>query len=438
MTIQDIIARTWKLNFSLSITPEDAAFLAGISAWLALNDEPTLDSDTLNEIFSIIGDLAYHDAVNAKVRATNALARLHEQRLLVRTDTAGISRSGEFSLTRIGKAVAEWLGEQEGLTRQELDVMMTRIRADLSVIKQAASDNGDALHWEQNVITPLKLTVSGLIELIDRRQQGMDVQQAEIRAQISALLEQAWFDAIQQCEHLLEDTGARLQELHRALMQEVEGISILLNEIEDLAEQAKQPGVSEAINHVRKQVERIGHWGQNRFEAWSEYFQNVHDFIRSVVQVDKDRAMRARLRDAVKQYGQPYWHLHVVEPPAYRHLREITAFREQEAVSRPRQQHRHELEEVQAEQTLLEQLEAELWLNLKHEGKASLVDILTRLQPRYERDVLYALAGKLAVWLAARGLPRPRRDTAWQDLECGISLQNLTVYVKKHDGQNLL
>ncbi len=288
------------MDFSLQLDREESAFLAGIYTWLAINPDPTLDEDQLRNIFRIVSEVANGDPSSTAQRATAAIARLREQRLLVRTDTAGIIRGGEYSLSRMGNAIAELFGEQGGLTRQNLVIIMAQIRAGLGQIKIAAESGGDREHWESLVSGPLKLTVAELIEGIERRQQSMDVQQEEIRERIGAMLEESWFEAVDSCERLLGATSEALQELHRVLIHEIEGMSSLLNEIEELCEKGAQNESMEAINHVRRQIERIGSWGESRFAAWSEYYQNVHEFIRSVISVDPDRAIRARLRDAIK------------------------------------------------------------------------------------------------------------------------------------------
>ncbi len=184
------------MSFTLQPDAEDAAFLAGIHTWLSINPDPTLDEDQLRNIYRIVSEVAHGDPSTVMQRATSAIARLREQRLMVRTDTAGIVRGGDYSLSRMGNAIAEWFDEQEGLTRQSLEVRMTRIRADLGEIKLAAEEGGDREHWETRVNSPLRLTVAGLIEMIDRRQQGMDVQQEEIRERIGLMLEESWVEAI--------------------------------------------------------------------------------------------------------------------------------------------------------------------------------------------------------------------------------------------------
>jgi chromosome partition protein MukF len=244
--------------------------------------------------------------------------------------------------------------------------------------------------------------------------------------------EESWLEAVRSCEELLGSTSGALQELHRALMHEIEGMSSLLNEIEELCEDAAQDESVEAVAHVRRQMERISAWGESRFAAWSEYYQNVHEFIRSVVSVDPERAVRTRLRDGLKEYGRPAaWFLNVAEQPPYKHLRDLSQEQSVQKVEGKWRQTGEALEEVGFVQSLLERLEGELLPMLRHDGRADLLEILRRLLSDHSFHELYVLAGDLAEWLVRHGDPRPFRETVWRELGKGIEIQDLTVYMKR-------
>ncbi len=432
LSVADSIAKTWSLDFTLQLDREDAAFLAGIHTWLAINPDPTLDEEQLRNIYRIVSEVANSDPSSSAQRATNAIARLREQRLMVRTDTAGIIRGGEYSLSRMGSAIAEWFGEQEGLTRKSLEIIMTQIRAGLGQIRVAAEAGGDDDHWESQVSGPLKLTVAQLIEGIERRQQGMDVQQEQIRERIEAMLEENWFEAVVSCETLLVTTSEALQELHKVLMHEIEGMSSLLSEIEDLCEKNSRVESVEAVDHVRRQIERIGAWGENRFATWSEYYQNVHEFIRSVISVDPDRAVRTRLRDAIKAYGRPvFWFLNVADQPPYLHLRTDSDIRPSQTVERELKPEEDVLEDAGIINLPLERIGEEISEKLRNSGQVELLDILSGLLPHHTFHEVYMLAGELAEWLIRLGVPLPLHDESWYPLGKGIEIQKLTVRQRK-------
>jgi chromosome partition protein MukF len=391
------------MDFTLELNREDAAFLSGVYSWLAINPDPTLDEDQLRNIYGIVSEVAHGDPSSTAQRATSAIARLREQRLMVRTDTVGIIRGGEYSLSRMGNAIAEWFGEQEGLTRQSLEVMMTRIRADLGQIKLAAAEGGNRGSWEARVSGPL-------------------------RERIGAMLEESWFDSVRSCEELLGATSEALQELHRVLMHEIEGMLSLLNEIEDLCEKNGEEESVEAVAHVRRQVARVGAWGESRFAAWSEYYQSVHEFIRSVISVDPERAIRTRLRDALREYGLPVrWFLTVADQPPYRHLRGRSDDRAPQQVESRRRPPDEALEHAGIAQSRLEKIVGEILARMRRDGQVELMEVLRELLPEHGADELYVLAGELAEWLLRRGTPLPFDASTWHPLGKGIEIQNLTV-----------
>lgn len=277
--LTDRIARTWAADLSLQLDRERLAFLSGIHAYLELNPDTVLGEAELRDVFSLLNDVVQGDQASLALRGTHAIDSLCRQHLLVRADLGGIAAEGEFTLSPLGKTLAEWFSAHETLTRESLEVMLTRVRGDLAVVRAAAAAGGDDRHWRTQVVAPLKLTVAGLVKMIDRRQRGMDVQQQETRERIGHLLEVRWLDAVDQCEALLQDTSATLHELNRTLMSETEGVSNLLNEIYDAADAARRDEALDAVSHVRTQIERVAAWGDSRFQSWSAYYQNVHELI---------------------------------------------------------------------------------------------------------------------------------------------------------------
>jgi len=322
MDVKEQIARTWAADFSLNLDRERLAFLSGIHAYLDASAEPVLAEEQLRGIFELVDGHIQGDSASLGVRATHAIDALRRQHLLVRSDLGGIAEEGEFTLSPLGKTLAEWFGTQETLTREGLEVMLARIRGDLAGVRQAARQGGGAVHWRTRVVTPLRLTVAGLVDMIDRRQRGMDVQQQETREHIGRLLEAQWFEAIESCEALLQSTSQTLQELNRTLMSETEGAANLLNEIFEAADAAAQETALDAVNHVRTQIERVAAWGESRFQSWSDYYRNVHEFIRTIVRVDRERALRTRLREMIQGFAELPWYLRCAAQAPYRHLRE--------------------------------------------------------------------------------------------------------------------
>lgn len=421
------IARAWSAEFSLELDREAVSFLAGIHAFIEFNPEPFLSEEQLRQIFSLVSELAHGDPNTLQTRATRATARLREQQLLVRGDLGGVAQEGEYGLSQLGKALAEWVLHEEALTRESLETMMTRIRADLIDVKAAAEHGGDDAHWEKRVVAPLKFTVSGLMQMIDRRSRGLDREQEAVRQQVGVLLEAGWFDAIESCESLLEEVSRTLGELHRALMSETEGASTLLTAIMEAADLAQQLLAQEAAGHVRMQLERVNLWGEARFRAWSDYYQNVHEFIRSVVRVDRDRALRGRLKQAIQNFGTPSWGALVTAQEPYRHLRELAAISQEERIGRPAGRHTHNLEDGQQASSPWDALQPVLLDRLKQDGRLDLLRVLQEDVGDWSEEQKFGLVSVLIPWLAENGRPDPWRDFDWQEAGERLALQNLTI-----------
>ncbi|TVQ88189.1 MAG: hypothetical protein EA400_09335 [Chromatiaceae bacterium] len=425
--LTDRIARTWAADLSLQLDRERLAFLTGIQAYLELNPDPMLGERELRDVFSLLNDVVQGDQASLALRATHAIDSLCRQHLLVRADLGGIAAEGEFTLSPLGKTLAEWFGAHETLTQEGLEVMLTRIRGDLAGVRAAAARDGDDTHWRTRVVAPLKLTVAGLVEMIDRRQRGMDVQQQETRERIGRLLEAHWFDAIDQCEALLRDTSATLHELHRTLMSETEGVANLLNEIFDAADAAGRDEALDAVNHVRTQIERVAAWGDNRFQSWSAYYQNVHEFIRSVVRVDRQRALRTRLTEGLRGFAATPWYLRCARQTPYRHLREPESRLETRVIARPVRERDQGLRDHQTEGGLMERLVDAWRQELEDTGRLDLWELLHRLLPSHSDDELYRLAGELLAWMVEQGEPLPADGWGWRPLGTRLELQNLVV-----------
>jgi chromosome partition protein MukF len=152
--LTDRIARTWAADFSLHLDRERLAFLSGIHAYLELNPDPVLGEAELRDVFSLLNDVVQGDRGSIAQRATHAIDALCHQNLLVRADLGGIATEGEFTLSPLGKTLAEWFDAQEGLSREGLEVMLTRIRGDLAGVRAAATADGDDTHCRTPDLAP--------------------------------------------------------------------------------------------------------------------------------------------------------------------------------------------------------------------------------------------------------------------------------------------
>lgn len=322
-------------KLSLELGTLDICFLValhvrGDSAGLTAFTEAQLE-----DVFAQASAVATPDADQLRRRATHAIQRLRDQRLLARVDGQGVVRSGEFALSRLATSIVVFFLEEDVLTRETLGLLTSSLRVALTGVLDAARAAGDPAAWQDGVVGPLRVTITELIAGIERRQRGLDLQQEDFQAEIRRLLEADWFGAIDRCQDLLESTSATLRELNEVLLRDSSVLLALLQDIEDLAVAAGEADGEAAAHRLMDQVDRIAAWGSARQRAWSEYFQYVHRYLRDVVRLDPTRALMQRLRDQLAGAGQRFALAYAGAPPI-RLLRTVAALPDRPPVVRPR------------------------------------------------------------------------------------------------------
>jgi chromosome partition protein MukF len=397
---------------SLALETLDLAFLIalrvrGHGAQLASFSEAQL-VDVFEQVCAVIEPAAEQ----RKKRATYALARLREQRLLVRVDGHGVVRSGEYALTRLASGIVDFYLDEDVLTRESLTLLSATLRSSLQQIVTAAHgcESGDDASWSEHVKGPLLVTVAELIAGIERRQRGLDGRQEEFQLEIRRLLEASWFEAIERCQSLLEATGATLRELNEILLRDSSVLLALLHDIEDLAANSGAAEAEQAALQVVDQVDRIVAWGGSRQRAWSEYFQYVHRYLRDVVRLDPTRALTQRLREQLSGNGRRF-SLTVAGAPPIRLLRVVQPLAERPPVSRPRAQREREPAPdrgIDPEAVLTARVRSAL-----DDGAASLADVTDRVNAEVDEAERFAMAGRVAQTTARIARAHAERERPW-------------------------
>ncbi|MEZ4363883.1 MAG: hypothetical protein R3B48_27155 [Kofleriaceae bacterium] len=376
----------------------------------------------LEDVFDQVCDAVEPAAEQRKKRATYAIARLREQRLLARVDGHGVVRSGEYALTRLATGIVEFFLEEDVLTRESLTLLAATLRSTLAEVLEAARGAATPAAWAERVEGPLRVTAAELVAGIERRQRGLDLQQEEFQTEIRRLLEADWFGAISRCQGLLESTSATLRELGEILLRDTSLLLALLHDIEELALAAGAEPAALAVQRVIDQVDRIAAWGGSRQRAWSEYFQYVHRYLRDVVRLDPTRALTQRLRDQLAgTAGKPYV-LTLAGAAPIRLLRPVTPEVERPPVSRPKAPREREPEAepgVDPQAVLEERVRGSL-----ARGAASLAAVTTEVTAEVELAERFVMAGRVAQTAAALGRARAERERPWVQIREDLVIED--------------
>lgn len=396
---------------ALDLGTSDLCYLVTLRAQAEMAAGAVLSEEALVDTYLQVCTMFEPDADNPRKRATHAIQRLRDQRLLRRVDGAGLVAAGEYTLTRLATAIVEFFVEDEALTRESLAVLTRALVSHLSEVGQAARRAGTAEDWSRAVIEPLRVTVRDLVSGIERRQRGLDGQQEDVRTRIGDLLQDEWFSAVEECEALLHDTSTTLQELNEVLLRDHSQLQALLQEIEEVATQARVDAAVIEAQAAQEHLDRVAAWGEARQLAWSDYYQFVQRFLRGVVRMDPDRAFSQRLRDQAAGWLDRPFHLLVAAAPAIRVLREDEVAVSRPPMARPRRDREQAPVEVPPDSRPRE-LEDAVRAALAGGGR-TLAEVLGHVLPEIDSGSRYRVVGRVVDLVASRARVHAARERAW-------------------------
>jgi chromosome partition protein MukF len=420
-----LIAALARDQVGIDLKTVDLCFLAGLYLRADRAALASFEEDMLVDLFEQVCDVLEPGAENPRKRATHAIQRLRDQRMLARVDGAGIVRAGEYTLTRLAAAIVEFFLVDEALTRESLTLLTGILRTQLAEILASAkkAETDDA--WRGAVIGPLRVTVRELVAGIERRQRGLDAQQEEVQAEIAKLLNADWFGAIEQCQFLLDTTTETLRELNEVLLRDTHHFVALLQDVLALASAKERNEAEEAVQRVIEHVDRIAAWGIARQRAWSDYYQYIHRYIRDVVRLDPGRALSHRLREQLAGFRARPFFLLVARAPSIRLLRPLEARVERPAVAQPRADRDIAPMTVAAEDALAD-LE-ELVRAALADGAVGLADVTARVLQAFPPETRYAAAGRIADAVARIRRVRTPHECPWKPVGDRLEIEEWTI-----------
>ena len=419
-----LIASLHHRGTTLDLRTIDLCFLAALYAQENKDTSTWIDDKTMVDLFAQVCESVEPDADNVRTRATHAIQRLRDQRLLARINGAGLVRAGDFNLTSLATHIVEFFLQDahDVLTRESLGLLIKELMAKLAEIRRCAEDADSQEEWRATVVSPLRITIKDLVAGIDRRQRGLDHQQQEVRTRISELLQLDWFASVEECEALLEDTAATLGDLKTVLLEDAHHMQGFLQDIEQLAVAAHQPDAEDAVRRVVEHIDRLAAWGSSRQQAWSDYYQYVHGFLRDVVRMDRSRALSERLRDQLANWVDDRFFLFVAESHPMRLLRDVEARTERPPVVRPGRDREAPLAQV-SEESVPADLEALVLAALTH-SPDTLAGVVREILPELREDRRYLAIGEIAALVARHAEPLGNEKRPWVAVPGRIEIED--------------
>jgi len=428
-SVPEAVSRAYRSDFRLSINPLDTAYLAGIQTFAEIQQTFSLRFSDLEMIYSIVSELVEGKPDSLQQRTHRAIERLIKNQLLIRVDGGGLSQQPLFDMSPLGESILSFLSNSETLTKQNLTIITSRILALLSDIRKSLVSSGTGEFWNESVIQPLKHVVVELLNAIEKRQRGLDLEQEEVRTQISDLLEKSWLEALEACESLLETTGRTLQELYRTLLSENTAIKQGLNEIYEAAEELAQGQVLSIIDAIYLRLDQLEQWGKERVASWSQYYRRVNDFLQSIVRFDPNRELSQALKERIQQFPGNPWQMKVIDPPVYRGLQDVVYSNSRQRVVRIVPQLEDDLALNDDGKLVLDLMIEEVKNRLADQTPINLVEIIRPYIESYSLDQVYPHIGVLIDLVLNELTRRPNTSAGWEKPleELKFEIQNLII-----------
>ncbi|MGF1832441.1 chromosome partition protein MukF [Photobacterium sanguinicancri] len=307
-TVPELVTWVKQHDFSLNLPTERLAFLLAIAVLSSDRFEEELGEGELIDAFRIVSDLFEQSKETLAFRANNAINELVRQRLISRFTSEVNDGASIYRLSPLALGITDYYARQREYSTLKLSIQLAMVADEINKAAVAAKDGGDDKHWRTNVYAVLKYSVADIFDRIDLNQRTMDEQQQQVKHDIAELLNQDWQAAITSCESLLNETSSTLRELQDTLQAAGDQLQTQLLDIQEATQGHEELDFVDGMIFVlQMKLDRIISWGQQAIDLWIGYDRHVHKFIRTAIDMDKNRAFSQRLRQSVTDYFDSPW-----------------------------------------------------------------------------------------------------------------------------------
>ncbi|MDX7988249.1 chromosome partition protein MukF [Xenorhabdus sp. 12] len=311
-TVPELVSWARKNDFSISLPPERLAFLLAIAVLNGERLDGEMSEGELVDAFREVCKGFEQTSEAVSVRANNAINDMVRQKLFNRFTSELVDGNAIYRLTPLGIGISDYYIRQREFSTLRLSMQLSIVANELHRAAEAAEEGGDEFHWHRNVFAPLKYSVAEIFDSIDMSQRVMDEQQNSVKEDIAELLNQDWQAAIANCEQLLSETSGTLRELQDTLEAAGDKLQANLLRIQDANMNIGGSDlVDKLVFDLQSKLDRIISWGQQSIDLWIGYDRHVHKFIRTAIDMDKNRIFAQRLRQSIQHYFDNPWALTV-------------------------------------------------------------------------------------------------------------------------------
>ncbi|MEZ8734164.1 chromosome partition protein MukF [Vibrio sp. 10N.239.312.D08] len=306
--IDELVGWVKQHDFSLNLPPERLAFLIAIAVLSNERFDEELGEGELHDAFTIVTRLFEDTGEASAFRANNAINELVKQKLISRFTSEITDGASIYRLSPLAIGISDYYLRHRQFSKLKLSIQLSMVADEMAKAIEAAQKGGTPGHWRKNVYGVLKYSVGEIFDQIDLNQRVMDEQQQTVKQQIADLLNKDWREAINNCETLLSETSSTLKELQDTLQAAGGELQTQILDIQEIVYGDDElEFVGETLFGLQMKLDRITSWGQQAIDLWIGYDRHVHKFIRTAIDMDKNRAFSQRLRQSVTDYFDAPW-----------------------------------------------------------------------------------------------------------------------------------
>ena len=306
--IDELVGWVKQHDFSLNLSSERLAFLIAISVLSNERFDEELGEGELHDAFTIVTRLFEETGEASAFRANNAINEMVKQRLISRFTSEVTDGVSIYRLSPLAIGITDYYVRHREFSGLRLSIQLSMVADEMAKAIESAQKGGTAGHWKKNVYGVLKYSVGEIFDQIDLNQRVMDQQQQSVKQQIADLLNKDWREAINNCESLLSETSTTLRELQDTLQAAGDELQTQILDIQELVYGNDElEFIEETLFGLQMKLDRITRWGQQAIDLWIGYDRHVHKFIRTAIDMDKNRAFSTRLRQSMKDYFEMPW-----------------------------------------------------------------------------------------------------------------------------------
>ncbi|MBJ3815267.1 chromosome partition protein MukF [Shimwellia pseudoproteus] len=309
-TVPELVTWARENDFSIALPTDRLAFLLAIATLNGERLDGEMSEGELKDAFRYVSEAFEQTNETMTARANNAINDMVRQRLLNRFTSEITEGNSIYRLTPLGIGITDYYIRQREFSTLRLSMQLSIVAGELKRAANAADEDGDDLHWHRNVFAPLKYSVAEIFDSIDMTQRIMDEQQQAVKDDIAGLLNKDWRAAITSCEVLLSETSGTLRELQDTLEAAGDKLQANLLRIQDaILGRSGLESIERLVFDLQNKLDRIISWGQQAIDLWIGYDRHVHKFIRTAIDMDKNRVFAQRLRQSIQNYFDAPWAL---------------------------------------------------------------------------------------------------------------------------------